>query len=176
MVDTATDGDDRGADESPTVEAAVVRIGADGSIEDDEAAQAVISSLEDAGHEIAIQELIESGYDNVQSKVSRLLDREDVDLIVTAGGTGVTPDDATLEAVEPLIDKELPAFLDLFHAISYEELGVHVVSSRALAGISDGVPVFCLPDDTSATVLALDEIISPEAYRLTTLANGNDDA
>ncbi|WP_255170324.1 MogA/MoaB family molybdenum cofactor biosynthesis protein [Natrononativus amylolyticus] len=173
MVDATDEDETETADRSVPV--AVVRIGSEGPLEDDEVAQAIISSLEAGGHEIALRELIAGNYDNVQGKVSRLVDRDDVGLVVTAGGTGVTPDDAALEAVEPLLDKELPAFLDLFHSLSYEELGVRVVSSRALAGVTDGVPIFCLPDDTNATIIAVEEIISPEAGRLTTLASGSSD-
>ena len=175
MVESPTNGaehEDRA--ETKAVPVAVVRIGSDGPLEDDEVAQKIIASLEDAGHGIAVRELIAGDYDNVQGEISRLVDRDDVELVVTAGGTGLTPTDATLEAVEPLLDKELPAFLDLFHTLCYEELGVGVVSSRALAGIAGGVPIFCLPDDTRATLLALEEIIAPEAYRLATLANGDD--
>ena len=79
-----------------------------------------------------------------------------------------------LGAYPEIIDKELPAFLDLFHELSYADIGTQVVSSRALAGVADGVPVFCLPNSETATRLACEEIIVPETPRLTTLSGRND--
>ena len=158
-------------DESDAVGAAVVTISSESSLEEDDAGEAIVAAFETAGHEIVTRELIQRDHDNVQSKVLRLADRDDADIVVTVGGTGVEPRDATLEAVRPLIDKDLPAFLDLFHAIAYDELGTGVVSSRALGGISDGIPIFCLPNDREATRIACESIIVPEAQRLTTLAS-----
>ena len=159
-------------DDPETVGAAVVTISSERSLEEDPAGDAIADVFEAAGHDVVTRELIARNYDNVQSKVSRLVDRSDVDLVVTTGGTGVEPEDATLEAVQPLIDKELPAFLDLFHELSYMEIGTRMVSSRAFAGIADGVPVFCLPNNADATTLACEAIIAPEATRLAVLSNG----
>ena len=158
-----------------TVGAAVVTVSSTLSLENDETGAAIVTAFETAGHEIVTRELIQRGYDNVQSTVSRLVDRTDADIVVTVGGTGVEPQDMTLEAVRPLLDKELPAFLDLFHAISYEELGTGVVSSRALGGVSEGVPIFCLPNDRDAVGIACESIIVPEAQRLATLASSDTD-
>ncbi|MDJ1430831.1 molybdenum cofactor biosynthesis protein B [Halostagnicola sp. A-GB9-2] len=152
---------------------AVVTITSNGSIEEDEAGGAIVDAFEAAGHEIATRELIANDHDNVQSKISRLLDRDDVDIIVTTGGTGIEPDDVTVEAVDPLLEKELPAFVDLFHLVSYDEIGTSVVASRTLAGVSERIPVFCLPNNPVATRIASESIIIPEADRLTALANGN---
>lgn len=157
-----------------TVGVAVVTISSESSLEDDEAGGTIVAAFEEAGHGIVTRELIGRAHDNVQAKISRIVGRDDTDIVVTVGGTGVEPRDATLEAVRPLIDKELPAFLDLFHELSYADIGTQVVSSRALAGVADGVPVFCLPNSETATRLACEEIIVPETPRLTTLSGRND--
>ncbi|WIV68462.1 MogA/MoaB family molybdenum cofactor biosynthesis protein [Natrialbaceae archaeon AArc-T1-2] len=158
-----------------TVGAAIVTITSEGSLDDDPAGDSVAEAFEADDHEIATRELIARGHDNVQSKVSRAVDRDDVDIVVTVGGTGVEPQDATLEAVGPLLDKDLPAFADLFHALTYDEIGISVVSSRALGGIADGVAIFCLPNDEVTARIASEEIIVPQASRLATLANGTRD-
>lgn len=157
--------------DTDAVGAAVITISSEGSLENDPAGDAIATAFEAADHEIATRELIARDHDNVQSKVSRAIGRDDVDIVVTTGGTGVEPRDATLEAVDPLVEKELPAFVDLFHAISYDEIGISVVSSRALGGVADGVPLFCLPNDRTATRIASEEIIVPQASRLATLAS-----
>lgn len=172
----ADDGDGtRARRPSGTVRAAVVTITANGTLDEDEAGDAIVAAFEDGGHAVSTRELIAKDHDNVQSKVSRLVDRRDVDVVVTVGGTGVEPADVTLEAVRPLLDKDLPAFLDLFHWLSYEEIGTRVVASRALGGVADGVAVFCLPYDVDAARLTCEEVIVPEASRLATLANGDGD-
>ncbi|MHC3439064.1 MogA/MoaB family molybdenum cofactor biosynthesis protein [Natrialbaceae archaeon A-gly3] len=162
------------SDRPGTIGVAVITISSESSLEDDEAGEAIVEAFEAMSHEVVTRELINRGHDNVQAKVSRIVGRDDTDIVVTVGGTGVEPRDATLEAIRPLIDKELPAFLDLFHELSYAQIGTRVVSSRALAGIAEGIPVFCLPNNTEATRLASEEIIIPEAPRLATLT-GTDD-
>ncbi|WP_254767168.1 MogA/MoaB family molybdenum cofactor biosynthesis protein [Salinilacihabitans rarus] len=170
------DGDEDREDRPPeTVRAAVVTITANGSLDEDPAGDDVVAAFEDGGHAVSTRELIAKDHDNVQSKVSRLVDRRDVDVVVTVGGTGVEPTDVTLEAVRPLLDKDLPAFVGLFHWLSYEEIGTGVVTRRALGGVADGVAVFCLPYDAETARLACEEIVVPEAPRLATLANGDGD-
>jgi molybdenum cofactor biosynthesis protein B len=89
---------------------------------------------------------------------------------VTTGGTGVTPDDVTVEAVQPLFDKRLTGFGELFRRRSEAEIGTRIVGTRAIAGIADSVPVFCLPGSQSAVELGMTEIILPEAGHLAGLA------
>ena len=96
-------------------------------------------------------------------------------MIVTTGGTGVTPDDVTVEAVGPLFDKELRGFGELFRRYSEAEIGTRVVATRATAGIVDGVPVFCLPGSENAAKLGTGEIVVPEVAHLVGLA-GNDES
>lgn len=149
-----------------TLGVAVVTVSSSRSLSEDEPGDAIVAAFEGEGHELATRELIEPGFDNVQAVVSRLVGRGDVDVVATTGSTGVGPEDATLEAVSGFIDKELPAFSQLFTRLSYEEVGTGVLRTRSLGGISDGVPIFCLPDDVDATRLAAESIIVPEAPAL----------
>jgi len=155
---------------------AVVTISSSRSIETDPAGDAIESAIEATG-EVVTRELIRDDFDTIQGIVNRLADREDVDLIVTAGGTGVTPDDVTIEAVRPLFSKELPGFGELFRILSHDDIGTKVVATRATAGIVEGVPVFCMPGSENAVRLGTEEIIVPEAGHLAGLASrGQDDA
>ena len=163
---------DETVDGPAAVGVAVVTISSERSLETDPAGDAIAAAFEAAGHDVVTRELIGRNYDNVQANVSRLVGRGDVDVVVTTGGTGVEPRDATLEAVRPLLDKELPAFVDMFHGLACEAIGTHAVCSRALGGVVDEVPVFCLPNSPDATKLASESIIVPEATRLTALATG----
>ena len=85
-----------------------------------------------------------------------------VDAIIFAGGTGLSPDDVTIEAIRPLLDKELPGFGELFRHLSYNRVGTAAMLSRALAGVRQGVVIFCLPGSPDAAELAVRELILPE--------------
>jgi molybdenum cofactor biosynthesis protein B len=97
-----------------------------------------------------------------------------VDVVVTSGGTGVTPDDVTVEAVRPLVDKTLPGFGELFRRLSYEEIGTKVVGTRTFAGVIGDAVVFCLPGSENAARLGTEEIVLPEASHLVGLARRAD--
>lgn len=148
---------------------AVLTVSSTRTIESDSAGGAIESAVEAAGHEVTLRELVTDEYDGVQDAVDRLADRDDVDTVVTSGGTGVTPDDVTIEAARPLFDKELPGFGELFRRLSYEEIGTRVIGTRSTAGVVDGVPVFCLPGSENAARLGA-EILLEEAPHLAGLA------
>lgn len=161
----------------PTAEplrVAVVTISSDRSLEDDPAGTAIIDGLEGAGAEITVREHVNSDYDQVQSIVSRLVDRMDAEVVITAGGTSVEPDDDTLEAVGPLLEKELTAFSELVTALAYDRIGTRVVAVRTLAGIAEETPIFCLPGTAETAALALEEVVISEAETIVELARADD--
>lgn len=159
--------------ENPT--AAIVTVSSSRSLDEDPSGDAIIEELETAGFELATRELVNDDFDTIQHIVDTLTDRDDTDLVVTTGGTGVTPDDVTVEAVQPLISKSLPGFGELFRTLSYEEVGTRVVGTRAIGGIIGSVPVFCLPGSENAARLGAEEIIVEEAPHLIGLASRNDE-
>jgi molybdenum cofactor biosynthesis protein B len=157
-----------------TLGVAVVTVSSSRSLDDDPAGDAIQSALEAEGHEVVTRDLVGDSLDGVQGTVDHLVGREDVDVVVTTGGTGVTPDDVTVEAVRPLLEKRLPGFGELFRRLSYDEIGTKVVGTRAVAGVADGVPVFCLPGSENAATLGVEEIIVHEAGHLAGLARRDD--
>ncbi len=182
--DTRGDGHDHGGDDTgghshdhdhhghdiPALGFAVLTVSSSRDIETDSAGDAIVELLENAGHSVAVRELINDDYDGVQDAIDRFVDRDDTDCVVTTGGTGVTPDDVTVEAAQPLFDKRLPGFGELFRSLSREEIGTKVVGTRATAGIADGAPVFCLPGSENAVRLGVEAIVVEEAPHLAGLA------
>jgi len=154
-----------------TVRAAVVTVSSTRSLDEDSAGDAIQSAIEENGDELATRDLVRDDFDNIQAAIDALVGRDDVDVVITTGGTGVTPDDVTVEAVRPLFEKELPGFGELFRRLSYEDIGTKVVGSRATAGIADGVPVFCLPGSEDAARLGTEEILLEVAGHLAGLAH-----
>ncbi len=161
--------------DAETVAVAVVTVSSSRSLEEDDSGDWLVDAFEDAGNEIVVRELVDDEFDGVQGAVDRLARREDTDAVVTTGGTGVTPDDVTPEAVTPLFEKHLPGFGELFRRLSYEEVGTRTVGSRAVAGVADGTTVFCLPGSENAVRLGTEEVILPELGHLVGLASRDDD-
>ncbi|WP_353634333.1 MogA/MoaB family molybdenum cofactor biosynthesis protein [Halobacterium sp. NMX12-1] len=153
---------------------AILTVSSSRSLDDDPAGDAIAAAFEADGHEVVTRELVRDSYDRVQGGIDNLAGRGDVDVVVTTGGTGVTPDDVTVEAAEPLFEKELPGFGELFRRRSYEEIGEKVVATRATAGVADGVPVFCLPGSEHAAELGSEDVIVPEIGHLVGLASRGD--
>lgn len=168
----ANDEDEDGA-ASPAAEplcAGVVTVATDRSLDTDPAGEAIVTLLEEDGLDVVMREHVNADHDKVQSVVSRMIDRDDVDVVITGGATSIEPSDVTLEAVGPLIDKELTAFSELFTTLAYERVGSRAVAARTLAGVAEDVPVFCLPGNGDAVRLAIEEIVLPEAVHLVELA------
>jgi molybdenum cofactor biosynthesis protein B len=116
-----------------------------------------------AGHRVADYALFKNDESAVREYVRVLLAREDVDAILLTGGTGLSSRDRTVEAVRPLIEKELPGFGELFRVVSFQEqVGTAAILSRAFAGASRGTLIVSMPGSKAAVELALTQILLPE--------------
>lgn len=153
----------------------ILTVSSSRTLKSDPSGDAIEAAVEADGHEVVTRELVGDSHDRVQQSIAALAGRRDVDILVATGGTGVTPDDVTIEAVRPLIDKQLPGFGELFRALSFEDIGPRVVATRTTAGIVDGVPVFCLPGSEAAVTLGIEDIILPVAGHLAGLADEEED-
>ncbi len=179
MVDSQDHGHDHGHDHgAPAMEemgVAVVTVSSTRTLEDDASGDAIVAACEAGGASVEARELLPDEHDRIQETVGSLAGAPAIDAVVTTGGTGVTPDDVTVEAVRALFGKELPGFGELFRRYSEAEIGTRVVATRATAGVVDGVPVFCLPGSENAAKLGTEEIIIPEAGHLAGLAREDPD-
>ncbi|WP_020222108.1 MogA/MoaB family molybdenum cofactor biosynthesis protein [Halarchaeum acidiphilum] len=164
------DEHDHHARDVESVAFGVVTVSSSRSADDDPSGDAIARLVAEAGHDVTVRDLVGDDFDDVQGTVDRLVRRDDVEAVVTTGGTGVTPDDVTVEAVEPLWDKRLPGFGELFRRLSADEIATRAIATRATAGVASGVPVFCLPGSESAVRLGVDEVILPEIGHLVGLA------
>jgi len=153
------------AAQEQSVAIAVVTVGT-ATEEGDPTGEAVETALEATGQTVTARERLRGDYDGIQEAVDRLVGRDDVAVVVTAGGLGVAPAEQTLEAVHPLFEKALPGFEEVYRGLLFEQQGTEVIAIRATAGIADGTPVFCLPADPAAARVAIDEIIAAEAPSL----------
>jgi len=88
------------------------------------------------------------------------VEKSDADAIVICGGTGLTHLDLTLEAIEPLFEKTLPGFGEIFRWQSMKEVGTRAMLTRATAGVFMKKPIFCLPGSPGAARLGMDLILA----------------
>lgn len=133
------------------------------SLQTDESGQLIRKLAQEKGLVIAAYEIVKDDAEEIRKTVSRLLELERVDAVITTGGTGIAKRDVTYEAVMPLFEKELPGFGELFRFLSYtEDIGPKALLSRAAAGTSSHKALFVLPGSRGAVRLAMEKLILPE--------------
>ncbi|HZK98443.1 MAG TPA: molybdenum cofactor biosynthesis protein B [Caulobacteraceae bacterium] len=115
-----------------------------------------------AGHRLAERAVVRDDVEAIRARVKAWTTTGAIDAVVTTGGTGLTGRDVTPEAIEPLFDKRIEGFSVIFHLVSYQSVGLSTLQSRALAGLVDGVFVFCLPGSNGAVRDGWDKVIAPQ--------------
>ncbi|PNZ11784.1 molybdenum cofactor biosynthesis protein [Staphylococcus coagulans] len=102
----------------------------------------------------------------IESQLKQWL-TEPLDVIITTGGTGIAPRDVTIEAVRPLLTKEIEGFGELFRYLSFvEDVGTRALLSRAIGGTAGQTLIFSLPGSTGAVKLGMNRLILPEINHL----------
>ena len=129
------------------------------TIETDTSGQALIDKLTAEGHTLVERKILVDNPHLIRAQVAQWVINDDVEVVLITGGTGMTGRDVTPEAVQPLFDKEIVGFGELFRWISYEEIRTSTIQSRAVAGISNSRLIFCLPGSTGACHTAWDKIL-----------------
>ena len=162
--------DEDGHDVVEPLYVAIVTVSSSRDPDDDPGGDSAAELVAESGGEVTARRLVPDDFATIRGTVDRLASREDVDCIVTTGGTGMTMDDVTPTACEGLFEREIPGFGELFRVISYDEIGHRAMASRATAGVVSGTPVFCLPGSRSAVHTAMSELVLPEAPHLAGLA------
>ena len=118
------------------------------------------------GQKVVGYDLIPDDKVKILKAFANALDRADVDVIVSTGGTGYSPTDQTVETIRPLFDRVIEGFGDLFRLYSEREIGSAAYLTKASAGIIAGKLVYLLPGSPNAVRLALEKLILPEAGHL----------
>jgi molybdenum cofactor biosynthesis protein B len=145
------------------IRCAVITVSDSRTIETDESGLLIQELLAHAGHVVAEYALLKNDEGLVRSRTGALLERAEIDAILLTGGTGLGSRDRTVEAVRPLLEKELPGFGELFRMVSFQEqIGAAAILSRAVAGGANGKLVVSMPGSRAAVELALTRILLPE--------------
>ena len=138
---------------------AVLTVSDTRSLEEDRSGSTLAARIEEAGHKLADRAIVTDDVEKIMGQVMSWVAREDIDAVITTGGTGFTGRDVTPEAVSPLFEKHMDGFSTLFHAISREKIGTSTIQSRATAGLIGTTFVFVLPGSPGACKDAWDGIL-----------------
>ena len=130
--------------------------------------------LRGAGYEVAAALIIPDQQDLIEQTLVQWVDEKQLDLIVTTGGTGVSPRDRTPEATKKVIELEVPG---LSEAMRQASLGktIQAVWSRGIAGIRKGCLIVNLPGSRKAAQENMEAVLPALQHGLDKLKGGDAD-
>ena len=149
--------------------ASIITVSSTRTRENDTSGNTIREILKTAGIEVQHYAIIPDNVELIRAEIYSAM--KNSNCVILNGGTGLTHDDCTIEAVVPMLDKKIDGFGELFRMKSYQEIGTSSMLSRALAGTCHGKAIFCLPGSTPAVTLATKELIIPEIAHILSHAN-----
>jgi molybdenum cofactor biosynthesis protein B len=129
---------------------------------DDVSGKTLVERVTDAGHQVVEKKIVPDDIYQIRAAVSNWIAADNVNTVITTGGTGVTGRDGTPEAVAPLLDKMLDGFGEIFRMLSYQDIKTSTIQSRAIAGVANATYIFCLPGSSGACRTAWDGLIKEQ--------------
>ncbi len=129
---------------------------------DDVSGRTLVELINLAGHKVIEKTIVPDNIYRIRATVSNWIANDEVNIVISTGGTGVTGRDGTPEAISPLLDKTLEGFGETFRMLSYQDIKTSTIQSRAIAGVANGTYLFCLPGSTNACRTAWEDIIKEQ--------------
>jgi molybdenum cofactor biosynthesis protein B len=129
------------------------------TLADDSSGDILAMRIAAAGHELAAREISRDDRNEIAAHLHRWIDDENVDCVITTGGTGLTGRDVTPEALDRIKDKDIPGFGEYFRYISMASIGTSTIQSRACAVLARGTYIFALPGSNGAVKDGWDQIL-----------------
>jgi molybdenum cofactor biosynthesis protein B len=145
---------------------ALITVSDSRTAEDDVSGRTLADLARAAGHRVESSRIVPDDVAAIRGALREALTLDAVDVVVLTGGTGFSPRDVTLDAVEPLLEIRIEGFGELFRMLSWQQVGSAAMLSRAAAGLAGSRAVFLLPGSTKAVSLAMETLILPEAGHL----------
>jgi molybdenum cofactor biosynthesis protein B len=151
------------------IKAAVITVSTTRTPETDTSGMTITTILKAAGIPVQHYAIVPDRIEAIRAEIYHAL--KNTNCVILNGGTGLTHDDCTIEAILPLLEKKIDGFGELFRAKSFEEIGTSTMLSRAIAGVLEGKAIFSIPGSTPAVTLATKELIVPEIAHILSHAN-----
>lgn len=144
------------------VNIAVLTVSDSRTLETDKSGGLLVERIETAGHKVAERVIVTDDVNAIVEQLSIWTADENIDAVISTGGTGVTGRDVTPEAFSEVYDKEIPGFGELFRMLSFKNIGTSTIQSRATGGVANGTYLFALPGSPGAVRDGWDMILKDQ--------------
>ncbi|HET7411270.1 MAG TPA: molybdenum cofactor biosynthesis protein B [Pararhizobium sp.] len=141
---------------------AVLTVSDTRTLAEDRSGDVLAARIEEAGHRLAARTIVPDEREAIAGQVRQWTLDPEIDVVITTGGTGFTGRDVTPEALEPLFEKRMDGFSEVFHRISYDKIGTSTIQSRATGGVANATFIFVLPGSPGACKDAWDGILKAQ--------------
>jgi molybdenum cofactor biosynthesis protein B len=128
----------------------IVTISDTRNLENDTSGNVLVQRVQNSGHKILSRKIVKDDFDQISELFQKMINDKNIDVIISTGGTGLTGKDITPEVMETLFEKSIDGFGEMFRWLSFAKIGTSALQSRALAGVTKGTYIFCLPGSPSA--------------------------
>ena len=129
------------------------------TFDNDKSGAILVKKIEEANHNLIDRKICKDNKEDIILILKEWINKDDIDVIITTGGTGLTGRDITPEAIDEIADKQIPGFGEVFRNISLKTVGTSAIQSRACAVLANGKYVFALPGSLGGVTDAWDGIL-----------------
>ena len=129
------------------------------TIDTDKSGAILVDKIKEQNHKLFDRKIVKDDKEQIKKTLSNWLKVDNLDVIITTGGTGLTGRDITPEAIKEIADKEISGFGELFRYLSYKTVGTSTIQSRACAVLAKGKYIFALPGSSGGVIDAWDQIL-----------------
>jgi len=129
------------------------------TIKTDKSGAILVKKIDEQNHKLIERKLVKDEKKLIKKILSEWIKQDNIDVIITTGGTGLTGRDITPETIKEIADKEIPGFGELFRELSYKIIGTSAMQSRACAVLANGKYIFALPGSSGGVTDAWDGIL-----------------
>jgi molybdopterin adenylyltransferase len=149
-----------------SVRCAVLTVSDTRTPESDTSGALIRDTLSFSGHRVVDYRIVADVPEQIREVLSEWIERDDVQAVLSNGGTGIAARDTTYDAISGMLEKRIDGFGELFRMLSWQEVGAAAMLSRAVAGVAGGTLIVAMPGSTNAVRLALTKLIVPELGHL----------
>jgi len=129
------------------------------TIDNDKSGAILVKKIAEQNHKLIDRKIVKDEKEDIKKIILEWTRSNEIDVIITTGGTGLTGRDITPEVLDEIADKKIPGFGELFRQLSYQTVGTSTLQSRACAILKNGKYVFALPGSSGGVTDAWEMIL-----------------
>ena len=129
------------------------------TLKTDKSGNILVSKINKANHNLVDRKICKDSKKAIKKILKHWINKKNIDVIITTGGTGLTGRDITPEALEEIADKHIPGFGEIFRTLSLKTVGTSSIQSRACAILANGKYIFALPGSSGGVTDAWNKIL-----------------